>query len=54
MSKLFSKNTSSDSKSICATSAAVGLDLKIAKSLSDFFAKNKANMLARGSLQLSE
>lgn len=46
MSKLFSKNTSSDFKFAGSTSA-VGFDLKIAKSLSDFFAKNKAKMLAR-------
>lgn len=47
MSKLFSENTSSDSKFVGATSAAVGFELKKAKSLSDFFAKNKAKMLAR-------
>ena len=47
MSKLFSKTKSSKDETGGATSAAVGLDLRIAKSLSDFFAKNKEKMLAR-------
>lgn len=45
MSKL-SKSRRSDFSSGGATSAAVRLDLKIAQSLSDFFAKNKDKTLA--------
>ena len=41
-----SKSRSLDFSSGGATSAAVRLDLKIAQSLSDFFAKNKDKMLA--------
>lgn len=46
MSKLFSKCISSALKLVGGTSA-VGLDLKNADSLSDFFAKNESKMLAR-------
>lgn len=46
MSKL-SKSRRSDFSSGGATSDAVGLDLKIARSLSEFFDKNKEKMLAR-------
>lgn len=42
-----SKSRRSDFSSGGATSDAVGLDLKIARSLSEFFDKNKEKMLAR-------